>query len=399
MRNHRTSTRRTSASPLSLALCLSASLLSGAAAAQEWTTSGTNIYNANTGNVGIGTAAPGQKFTLGAGNVLLPNANGAIDGNLYFGGGQGQVGMRLFGGLVNGTIRAGFIDVMTTDPADGLRIRVDGVSGGTERMRITANGFVGINTTAPVWPLHVAGGLLSDGPMLSRGFPANDTTADITSRMELLNRGAGGTSYLWRIYTAAVGGGFGVNPNSFEVWEYPPSGQPACCIPRLRILKAGATVPGEVVIDGAGNLTVAGNIAAKYQDLAEWVKGHGALSAGTVVVLDQDRSDEVLPSDRPYDTRVAGVVSAAPGIVLGEPGEGKVKISTTGRVKVKVDAASGPIQIGDLLVTSGRVGYAMKSRPISIGEALFHRPGTLIGKALEPLAEGEGEILVLLSLQ
>jgi hypothetical protein len=29
----------------------------------------------------------------------------------------------------------------------------------------------------------------------------------------------------------------------------------------------------------------------------------------------------------------------------------------------------------------------------------FHSPGTLIGKALEPLEKGTGEILVLLSLQ
>jgi hypothetical protein len=29
----------------------------------------------------------------------------------------------------------------------------------------------------------------------------------------------------------------------------------------------------------------------------------------------------------------------------------------------------------------------------------MHMPGTLIGKALEPLATGKGEILVLLSLQ
>jgi hypothetical protein len=28
-----------------------------------------------------------------------------------------------------------------------------------------------------------------------------------------------------------------------------------------------------------------------------------------------------------------------------------------------------------------------------------HRPGTLLGKAVEPLAEGQGEILVLLMLQ
>ena len=42
---------------------------------------------------------------------------------------------------------------------------------------------------------------------------------------------------------------------------------------------------------------------------------------------------------------------------------------------------------------------AMKSEPLDLGGAKIHRPGTLIGKALEPLAKGTGEILVLLSLQ
>ena len=36
---------------------------------------------------------------------------------------------------------------------------------------------------------------------------------------------------------------------------------------------------------------------------------------------------------------------------------------------------------------------------IDVGGARIHRPGTLLGKALEPLAKGTGEILVLLSLQ
>jgi hypothetical protein len=76
-----------------------------------------------------------------------------------------------------------------------------------------------------------------------------------------------------------------------------------------------------------------------------------------------------------------------------------VLVATTGRVKVKVDATSGPIQIGDLLVTSEREGFAMKSVPVEIGGVRIHRPGTLIGKALEPLEKGTGEILVLLSLQ
>ena len=40
-----------------------------------------------------------------------------------------------------------------------------------------------------------------------------------------------------------------------------------------------------------------------------------------------------------------------------------------------------------------------KSVPVELGGLRIHRPGTLIGKALEPLAQGTGEILVLLSLQ
>lgn len=74
-------------------------------------------------------------------------------------------------------------------------------------------------------------------------------------------------------------------------------------------------------------------------------------------------------------------------------------ITTTGRVKIKVDATRAPVRIGDLLVTSDREGYAMKSEPISVGGRQFHAPGTLLGKALEPLEKGVGEILVLLSLQ
>ena len=150
-----------------------------------------------------------------------------------------------------------------------------------------------------------------------------------------------------------------------------------------------------------GDLTVDGNIAAKYQDVAEWVPAAEAeeLSAGTVVVLDKSRSNHVVSSSKSYDQRVAGVISAQPGIVLGEKADNKVLVATTGRVLVNVDATNGPIEIGDLLVTSDREGVAMKSQPVELGGVKIHRPGTLIGKALEPLASGTGKILVLLSLQ
>jgi hypothetical protein len=76
-----------------------------------------------------------------------------------------------------------------------------------------------------------------------------------------------------------------------------------------------------------------------------------------------------------------------------------VLVATTGRVKVKVDATRAPVKVGDLLVTSDREGYAMKSEPVMVGGRKMHSPGTIVGKALEPLAGGTGEILVLLSLQ
>lgn len=61
--------------------------------------------------------------------------------------------------------------------------------------------------------------------------------------------------------------------------------------------------------------------------------------------------------------------------------------------RIRIDT-SGNVGIG---TTSP--GVAMKSEPMEINGRKFHQPGTLIGKALEPLEKGKGAILVLLSLQ
>ena len=148
------------------------------------------------------------------------------------------------------------------------------------------------------------------------------------------------------------------------------------------------------------NGTVTGTeIRATYQDIAEWVPSRLDLSPGTVVVLDPTIGNAVLASTTAYDTTVAGVVSAQPGLLLGVPGAEKEQIATTGRVRVRVDATRAPIRVGDLLVTGERPGMAMRSEPVEINGRAFHQPGTILGKALEPLTGGEGEILVLLSLQ
>jgi hypothetical protein len=117
------------------------------------------------------------------------------------------------------------------------------------------------------------------------------------------------------------------------------------------------------------------------------------------VVIDTTATNRVEAATTAYDGRVAGAVSPQPGLILGEAREGGVLVAQSGRVKVKADARFGAIQPGDLLVSSPTKGHVMRSAPIAIAGHLVHRPGTVVGKALESLAEGQGEILVLLTLQ
>lgn len=64
-----------------------------------------------------------------------------------------------------------------------------------------------------------------------------------------------------------------------------------------------------------------------------------------------------------------------------------------GKAYCKVDARHSPIEIGDLLTTSPTRGHAMKA--VDPLKAF----GTVIGKALRPLAEGQNLIPVLVALQ
>ncbi len=122
---------------------------------------------------------------------------------------------------------------------------------------------------------------------------------------------------------------------------------------------------------------------------------------GMVMVIDESRPGQLTPATSAYDRRVAGVISGAndlaPGMIMTADGnaivDGAHPVALTGRVWCLCDASTGPIVPGDLLTTSSTAGHAMKVTDHGAAQ------GAIIGKAMTPLKEGRGLVLLLVSLQ
>lgn len=383
-------------------LALSVLLITGSAnvTRAQWTTpdASNNINSTNSGNVGIGTSTPTAKLQV-TGSItatsLQAQATNTGIALIATGGLLDQKGWSIQANINRNSLYFATVnDGLTYENPYMEAFRGTGMA--IARMHfypnVTFGSNVGIGTASPGSQLFVGS-----------GTPAVATLSG-------LNVALGGNSYI-SASNGAVNTFIGSDTSPYGIvgtLSNHPLGLRANNVLAMTILPSGnigigtASPTAKLQVAGDVNATgtiTGGNIVAKYQDIAEWVPTSKVMPAGTVVVLDSTHTNYVTSSSKSYDTKVAGVISAQPGIALGESGANKVLVATTGRVKVKVDASRAPIQIGDLLVTSDRAGLAMKSEPLMISSREFHSPGTLIGKALEPLPSGTGEILVLLSLQ
>ena len=127
-------------------------------------------------------------------------------------------------------------------------------------------------------------------------------------------------------------------------------------------------------------------------DLAEMYASSENLQPGDVVSIDTTRNDAVVKTKTAEDTKVAGVVSTEPGLLLNKNQKG-YKLALVGKVPTKVCNEGGAIKRGDLLVSASVAGYAKKA-------GANPKPGTIIGKALENFSSNKkGTILVLVNLQ
>jgi hypothetical protein len=358
-----------------LALCLP-----GAASAQ-WTTNGTNTTT--TDNVGVGTATPSQMFHV-------HSSTGTWAGT--------RVTTAATGSTFQDGVNFGYDDPIGAYIWNREASPIVFSTSNTEKARLDASGNFGIGTAAPAAKLDVNGSATFSGATTVAG--RGTFSIDDSNRLNLSMF----NPFIVNAPTLMVRGGV-ESVDNYLGMRFSPTNSLTVYVPssgnayfNQGNVGIGTSTPVSK-LHVAGDVRVDGNISAKYQDVAEWVPTTQKLGAGTVVVLDRQKSNQVLASVSAYDTTVAGVISEKPGLALGEAGEGKVLVATTGRVKVKVDATHAPVRVGDLLVTSATPGVAMRSQPLDLGGVPIHRPGTIIGKALEPLAGGTGEILVLLSLQ
>lgn len=160
----------------------------------------------------------------------------------------------------------------------------------------------------------------------------------------------------------------------------------------FQVRNDGTVVTPVLIITGGGDLSENFNITDTISPLDEL--------NGLVVSIDPNEPGSLRLSDAAYDTRVAGIVSGAgevqPGLVMGQRGtiaDGEVPVALTGRVYCRVDTSNGAIQPGDLLTTSEVPGHAMKVTNHDRAQ------GAILGKAMTGLEEGQGLVLVLVSLQ
>jgi hypothetical protein len=122
--------------------------IGGSGAATSWLFSGNNIYNNNSGNVGIGTSTPIVRLSVDS-SIMVDQSN-SNDGSLarsalYFGSDK----------------KVGIVRSNLTGSAG--RSGLGFFTGNTRRMTIDSTGQVGIGTINPLQALHVSGNAYLNG--------------------------------------------------------------------------------------------------------------------------------------------------------------------------------------------------------------------------------------------
>lgn len=254
---------------------------------------------------------------------------------------------------------------------------------------VIADGILGIGTNAPKSPLHVSA--------------APESTTNILILAE--NKASSGDT---EGIVAVVNS---LNGEAIEAINTHPDSRANTLIACSAQSAKGDCASGSIVfrVRRNGNVTADGAFTgggADYADMMRIVGNPEDFSPGDVLVIDPDGGG-LIKALQPYSRAVAGVYSTQPAFVgdmrglLEEDQEQSafIPVALLGVAPVRVTAENGAIRPGDLLTTSSTPGHAMKARPALVGGFEVYPAGSILGKAMGSLEEGQGVIRVLITLK
>ena len=372
---------------------------------------------------------PSMTFSRSDGTLAVPTVvpNGMIEGSFNFMAFDGATFHN--GAEIRATVDTGTIGVDQTPTKLTFLTAPDAVGAPIERMVISSNGFIGIASSTPTYPLSVSGtgsftDLLVGGKKVCLDDGTNCKPNSIWSSSTTAAITLTTTEKLILTVTST--------PSSVnnQVWVTVNSGvsmpSTANITITLRIrrkvcttgVQVGTDVTGDVsrsaqgmamtasFVDSPATTTAVGYVvcmrtsgssptteptqATAHEvktgaDLGEVYYSHdNNLQPGTVVSLDPSMKDGVKRTDVQYDEQAIGVVSTQAGQVMSaaplEEGTSPVIVALTGRVPVKASNENGAIMQGDPLTSASTTGYAMKATSA----------GAIIGRAMQTLEVPEG---------
>jgi len=347
----------------------SGNVFAGAAADNQWLGLGasagriefddqsTDEVNIMDARVGIGTASPGQSLhVITTGNKALFESEGAGNSILTIKNTEGEFEFRTNNGA---------FDIY--DQSDD-----------TVRIAIDTNGNVGIGTLTPGYPLSVIGNINGSGLCIA---------GDCKTAWSQVSGSVGVTIPAANVTAGTFAAGDYTFPDNVVIQDNLTVDTNTLFVDsednRVGI---GTTDPSDA-LHVAGNIRMTGHMIGTPGDLAEIYPAEEDLQPGDVVRMNGVGLVKVTDA---YDTRVLGVVSEEPGIILSGEEEGAM-LALAGRVMVNVHITNGGIKPGDLLTTSYMPGYAQKCGDVS------KCYGAIIGKSLG-FADKDGKVEMIVVL-
>lgn len=325
--------------------------LAATTAPSPWIIIGNDIYNSNSGSIGMGTSTPAAKLHV-TGSIIMDRTNAILQ-------------------LQTAGVDKGFVQLAGND----LRLGTNSNNGsgkfivrtgGGDRLFIDSIGQVGIGTSVPVEKLTVSGNaLIKNGGSIFLDKSSGTRTVEIKST----ESGVDGASIL--LYNNA-----GVVTIEMDA-DYGDGD--------------GRVITSELQIKGGSDLS------EKF-DVSDAEKND--LKPGMLVSIDTDNDGMLCITKEVNDKKIVGVISGANGIKTGmlmgqeeSIANGKYAVALVGRVYVLSTNEGGEINPGDFLTSSSKAGFAKKA--LNFMEA----QGAIIGKAMGKADPTTGYVLVLINLQ